>query len=170
MQNRKPPAFQEYAASMLANRAFRLLDFQERGLLFTMRLEFWENGSLPSNTEELARLLGCSEGLLDVCLSALSSFFRVEGGEIIFDELENYRIHLAERRKKQSEGGRRGASKTNRRHNEGDAIRAAHSPGYPQGTRRDADGVLVQNSPAEARVGHQSQTQPIKKQAHPFVG
>ncbi|MDD2775937.1 MAG: hypothetical protein PHU06_08275 [Gallionella sp.] len=36
-QNREPPAYQEYAATMLANKNFRLMSLEERGLFFTMR-------------------------------------------------------------------------------------------------------------------------------------
>ena len=49
MQNRKPPAYQEYAATILAQLPFRAMNLQDRGLLFTMRLECWVNTRLPSN-------------------------------------------------------------------------------------------------------------------------
>lgn len=57
-QNRKPPAFQEYAADILVNKHFRLMSLEERGLLFTLRLECWANITIPSNQEELAKYLG----------------------------------------------------------------------------------------------------------------
>ena len=57
-QNRKPPAYQEYASELLANKHFRLMSLPERGLLFTLKLECWANMTVPSKKEALARYLG----------------------------------------------------------------------------------------------------------------
>ena len=57
-ENRKPPAYQEYASNMLANISFRSMDLAQRGLLYTMRLECWANESLPSNVDTLSNVLG----------------------------------------------------------------------------------------------------------------
>ncbi len=57
-QNRKPPAFQEYASTMLANISFRSMNMEARGLLHTMRLECWANYELPSDLELLSSVLG----------------------------------------------------------------------------------------------------------------
>ena len=37
-QNRDAPAYQEYAANLLARREFRAMSLPERGLLYTLRL------------------------------------------------------------------------------------------------------------------------------------
>lgn len=57
-QNRAAPAFQEYAATMLALLPFRTMTLQDRGLLYTMRLECWVNVRLPYNHNDLAKVLG----------------------------------------------------------------------------------------------------------------
>ncbi len=57
-QNRNPPAYQEYAASMLASKEFRLMTLEQRGFLYTLKLECWENQQVPSDHEELAKYLG----------------------------------------------------------------------------------------------------------------
>ena len=57
-QNRKPPAYQEYASTMLANISFRSMNMEARGLLHTMRLECWANYELPSDLELLSSVLG----------------------------------------------------------------------------------------------------------------
>lgn len=57
-QNRKPPAYQEYAATILSNRQFRQLSLASRGLVWSMKLECWENHSVPAPTHQLARTLG----------------------------------------------------------------------------------------------------------------
>lgn len=48
-----PPAYQEYAADMLSNRHFRMMTLQQRGLLYTLRLECWVNGSVPCDLTSL---------------------------------------------------------------------------------------------------------------------
>ncbi len=112
-QNRKPPAFQEYAASFIANRNFRLMSLEERGLLMTMRFECWENLAVPSNRAELAKYLGLDEAGMPLTDRVLSFFIDYEA-TLICPELENYRQHLKGIREKQSNGGKRGAEKTNK--------------------------------------------------------
>ena len=55
-QNRLPaPCYQEYAASMLANLDFRQMPLSARGLLYTLRLECWENHRLPADSNKLCK-------------------------------------------------------------------------------------------------------------------
>ena len=44
-QNREPPAFQEYTASVVAKTEYRVMSLESRGLHYTMRLdlECWVN-------------------------------------------------------------------------------------------------------------------------------
>lgn len=67
-QNRPPPAYQEYAASMIADQRFRAMSLAERGLLYTMRIECWVNHSLPKTPEKLAKVLGLEIAELEKCL------------------------------------------------------------------------------------------------------
>lgn len=128
-QNRKPPSFQEYAASILANKEFRLMSLSERGLLFTMRLECWENQNLPSNQKELASYLRCEINDFEkVITERVKSFFIETEGSYICPELENYRQHIKTIRESQSSGGKKGAAKTNKRWKEIES-------GNPQVTR-----------------------------------
>jgi len=113
MQNRKPPAYQEYAATILAQLPFRVMNLQDRGLLFTMRLECWVNTRLPSNHVELAKVLGLPVDETAGSLSNVMPFFDLQDGFIICPELEDYRMHLADQKKKQSQGGKRGSRITN---------------------------------------------------------
>ncbi len=110
-QNRKPPAFQEYAATFLASKDFRLMSLEERGLLMTMRFECWENLNIPSNNEELATYLGFRSNI--PLTSRVMSFFVKRDSVLICPELEDYRQHINERKAKQSIGGKKGAKKTN---------------------------------------------------------
>ena len=113
MQNRKPPAYQEYAATILAQLPFRAMNLQDRGLLFTMRLECWVNMRLPDTHNDLAKVLGLPVNQVSKSLDNVMPFFDLQDGFIICPELEDYRMHLADQKKKQSQGGKRGSRITN---------------------------------------------------------
>ncbi len=112
-QNREAPAYQEYAAAILAQLPFRTMTLQDRGLLYTMRLECWVNVRLPHNHNDLAKILGLPVADVAGSLAAVMPFFEVVDGFIFSPELENYRAHLADRKSKQSQGGKRGSAITN---------------------------------------------------------
>jgi hypothetical protein len=113
-QNRKPPAFQEYAATILSSKSFRVMSLSQRGLLFTMRLECWVNQSIPSLSNELARYLGLNnQEVLDSLSANVISYFNESEGLYICPELEDYRQHIREQREKQRAGGRKAAAITN---------------------------------------------------------
>ncbi len=112
-QNREAPAYQEYAASILAQLPFRTMTLQDRGLYITMRYECWVNKQLPNNQRDLAKVLGLTIDEVNTSLPAVMPFFKAKGDFIICPELEDYRAHLAERKIKQSQGGKRGSAITN---------------------------------------------------------
>lgn len=114
-QNRDAPAYQEYAAAMLAQLPFRSSSLAERGLLYTMRLECWVNGMLPADPKSLARVLGYPVEEVAGLLGGVMVFFHAENGFIVCPELDDYRAHLEERKRRQSEGGKTGAALTNKR-------------------------------------------------------
>ena len=116
-QNRDAPAYQEYAATILAQLPFRTMSLQDRGLLYTMKLECWVNVRLPHNHSDLAKVLGLSIAEVAGALAAVMPFFEIVDGFIISPELENYRAHLADRKSKQSHGGKRGSAITNGKRN-----------------------------------------------------
>jgi hypothetical protein len=111
--NRTAPAFQEYAANMMAQFEYRTLTLSQRGLLYSMRLECWVNQFLPQQPEILARILGFDPAEIAAELPYVMSFFEVENGRITSPELESYRAHLDGIRERQAQGGKAGAAKTN---------------------------------------------------------
>ena len=170
-QNREPPAFQEYAASMLSNLSFRTMTLQERGLLYTLRLECWVNKQLPSNHHDLAKVLGLPVEEVAASLTAVMEFLAITGNLIVCPELENYRTHLAERKLKQSQGGKRGSAITNGKrsrkvHADNPADPSSNSSTTPQVSRRGTVESSVQSSTAKP-----SQTQFSNKRVidDPFV-
>ena len=78
-QHRDAPAFQEYAASMMARRDYRLLSLEARGLLYTVRLECWVNFSLPSAPDQLAKVLGFEVQQVERALPELRPFIVIDG-------------------------------------------------------------------------------------------
>ena len=112
-QNREAPAYQEYAAPMMAKIAYRTMTLQERGLFYSMRLECWVNERLPENPGLLSKVLGFSEQEVTDSLPAVMPFFTVANGFILCPELEDYRKHLEAIKAKQSRGGKVGSALTN---------------------------------------------------------
>ena len=112
-QNRPAPCYQEYSASMLANFQFRQMPLVARGLLYTLRLECWENHRLPADSKKLAGVLRFDETEIVAAMQWLDAFFRVGDGWLTSPDLEDYRKHLADQRRAQSIGGKKGAAKTN---------------------------------------------------------
>lgn len=112
-QNREPPAYQEFAASMLARLDFREMSLGARGLLYTLRLELWVNGKMPADPAKLARLLGCDVGTVRDTLSLLvPAFFASSAGQLVCPELESYRRYQQARRTRLVEGGSAGGKKS----------------------------------------------------------
>lgn len=144
-QNREAPAFQEYAASMMARTEYRVLSLAARGLLYTMRLECWVNGGLPASPPVLARVLGFDAQQVEAALAEIRCFFAVDNGMLRCPELDDYRAHLDERRQRQVEGGRAGAAKTNRDRNR-------PASGKPPSGPRVARGSLVKQSPIQSNT------------------
>ena len=112
-QNRPAPCYQEYSASMLANFQFRQMPLAARGLLYTLRLECWENHRLPADSKRLASVLRFDETEIVSAMQWLDAFFRVDDGWLTSPDLEDYRKHLVDQRRAQSNGGKKGAAKTN---------------------------------------------------------
>jgi|CXWL01.1.fsa_nt_gi hypothetical protein len=110
-QNRRPPAYQEYAAKILAQFPFRTMSLQDRGLFYTMRLECWVNKQLPSSPEKIAKSFGLTVAEVTASLPSVMPFFKIKGDFIVCPELENYREHLDIVRQKKSTGGVNSAAK-----------------------------------------------------------
>lgn len=170
-QNRKPPAYQEYAATILVQIPFRTMSLRDRGLLYTMRLECWVNQRLPNDPGDLSKVLGFSAAEISASLPVVMPFFAIDGDFIICPELESYRAHLAERKLKQSQGGKRGSAITNSKrsrkvHADNPDDLSSNSPTNPQVSHQGSVESSVQSSTAKP-----SQTQFSKKSVvdDPFV-
>ena len=120
---RKAPAYQEYAADVLADARHRMMTLPERGIWDTLRKECWVNGSVPSDTEKLSRLLRYPIEELDAVLTKeVRSFFEVIDDRIICPELEKYRKELDERHQKKIDGGKIGGQRSQLKRRTAEAI------------------------------------------------
>lgn len=107
-ENRNAPAYLEYAASMMSRFEYRKLTLEERGLLYTLRLECWVNQSLPADPSDLAKMLGIPVETVSKLLKKLIGAFFVEiEGVLQCPEIEGYRLKVQDHRNKQSEGGKK---------------------------------------------------------------
>ena len=80
--NRTAPAYQEYAANLIARFEYRTLTLPQRGLLYSMRLECWVNQFLPESPSVLARILGFDVAEVAAELPYVMQFFACENGRI----------------------------------------------------------------------------------------
>ena len=166
-QNRDAPAYQEYAATILAQLPFRTMTLQDRGLLYTMRLECWVNVRLPHNHNDLAKVLGLPVAEVVGSLAAVMHFFEVVDGFLVSPELDNYRAHLIERKVKQSHGGKLGSAITNNNRkriakNEGSELASTPST-HSRLTRQGEVESLVQASTEKPSQAKHSQNQPLER-------
>lgn len=167
-QNRDAPAYQEYAATILAQLPFRTMTLQDRGLLYTMRLECWVNVRLPHNHNDLAKVLGLPVAEVAGSFAAVMPFFEIVDGFITSPELENYRAHLADRKLKQSLGGKLGSKITNKKRNRSESNLenevSSTPPSTSRLTRRGSSVSLVQSSTKQS-----SPNQLSEKAVDPFI-
>lgn len=126
-QNRTAPAYQEYAANMIARLEYRSMTLPQRGLLYSMRLECWVNQFLPESPSVLARILGFDVAEVAAELPYVMQFFACENGRIFAPDLEAYRMRVEHIRDRQAQGGKVGAAKTNARKARTDAGASADS-------------------------------------------
>jgi uncharacterized protein YdaU (DUF1376 family) len=129
------PYFPLYAANFIASKPYRLMSLQERGLWITLYMEFWVNGSLPSDVHELSKLLGFEINEVKNALSRLQfSFVEEINSELVCRELEEYRAQFNERREKQRLGGIVGAQKKKARNKQESTTESKLHADLPQGS------------------------------------
>ena len=167
-QNRAAPAFQEYAATILATLSYKLLNLHERGLFHNLRLELWVNKRLPSKPAILARILGVSALEVENSLPAIMEFFDIVDGFIICPELENYRNHIDERKLRQSKGGKQGSAITNSKRKDISATPSS-TPSSKSSSKSSRSGRVL--STVQSSTVKQSQDQLVRRseQGESFV-
>lgn len=129
IRKRKPPAYQEYASDVLSSVDFRTMSLAERGLFYTIRLECWVNGKIPVIHEEMSMLLNLPlDAVRAASTERVKRQFVIEGDMLYSKELEDYRDHLSNRSKAQSDGGSRGGKATQAQNREARSNQAKLKP------------------------------------------
>lgn len=106
------PAFQLYASDTMADKRYRSMSLEERGLYLSILCECWVNRSIPADPSSIGKWLGFPKEVIEAALTRnVLSFFVKDGDELKSAELERYRTKLEEAREKMSKGGKKGAEK-----------------------------------------------------------
>lgn len=105
------PWFRMFAANYLADRNFRTISLEERGLILSMLLECWASIDIPKNPTELSQILGVPVDQVRRALTSKAlSFFDERGGSYHSRFLDDQRNKFLEERKAKKEGGQKGAA------------------------------------------------------------
>ena len=107
----KSPAFQFYAADFLADENVQAMSLAERGAYITLMAFCWREGSIPADSNRMARLCGCHADEMAELWQAIAVCFEpsAEPDRLIHPRLELEREKQAKHRKKRSEAGAAGA-------------------------------------------------------------
>ena len=133
------PFFPLYAANIMASRPFRMMNLEQRGLWITLMMECWVNGSVPSNSIDMAKFLGLPAEEVSRSISSLQTFSLDEqGSHLISKELEEYREGYLKSREGKSRGGKLGAERKREKQRQKEL-------GNPQGIPKgEPKGSLIQ--------------------------
>lgn len=104
----RPPAFQYYPKDFLTDANVLAMSLTERGAYWTLISVCWLEGTLPSATKALARLLGITDAHMARLWPALAPCFRERQGRLIHPRLERELQKQRDFRDKQAENGRKG--------------------------------------------------------------
>jgi len=115
------PYYTNYSANFIAQRHYRLMSFEERGLLWTMYNDYWVNQDLPSNPQELARIFGVNSAIIENALTVnVLHYFSADGDKLKCPELDGYLQNIEIKRTAQSEGGKIGAERKKEKNAKGE--------------------------------------------------
>jgi uncharacterized protein YdaU (DUF1376 family) len=154
------PYFPFYAANMMSSRSFRLMSLKERGLLITIMMECWINGSVPSDLSDMAKILGLTIDEVKSSYTNLhSTFLHVQGGQIISKELEGYRQGYLATREKQRLAGIESANKKKQKEFGG----SLENQGQPSGLLSNAPLGQPEGSSVQINSNSFSSNQLLKK-------
>ena len=105
----KSPSFQFYPTDYLGSQRVQMMTLEEEGAYCRLLWSCWQHGSIPSDPELAARLVGkgCSTTVARVVLP----MFEVACGDgrVTHDRLERERLKQAEWRAKSAAGGKKSA-------------------------------------------------------------
>lgn len=105
----KAPAFQFYPTDLLADENFVLMSLEARGAYITLICYCWLEGSIPADTNRMAKLCGIDGSAMAQLWVELSTCFSSVDGRCINTWLERQRLRQIEYKKDRQEAGKKGA-------------------------------------------------------------
>jgi uncharacterized protein YdaU (DUF1376 family) len=103
----KSPAFQFYAGDWLSSQRVALMTLEEEGAYIRLLAYCWQHGSIPSDPEKIARLIG--KGASTTLATTLATMFEPGGDGLIHRRLEEEREKQKVWSEKSSAGGKKSA-------------------------------------------------------------
>jgi len=117
------PYFAFYASDTMADKRYRSMHLDERGLLISMMCECWVNNTMPSDPDAIGKWLGFQNSEIKAALTVrVLSYFLEAKGELTCPEIEKYREKILAHREKQSKGGKKGANRRWRKVSSDDSL------------------------------------------------
>jgi len=104
----KSPAFQFYPADWLSSQRVALMSLEEEGAYIRLLSFCWQHGSIPSDPEKIACLIG--KGASTTLATTLATMFEPGGNGLIHPRLEDEREKQKIWREKSTEGGKKSAA------------------------------------------------------------
>jgi uncharacterized protein YdaU (DUF1376 family) len=107
----KAPSFQFYPTDWLGSQRVKLMTLEEEGAYINLLCSCWQHGSIPSDPQQCARLIG--KGASTTLATTVLTMFQPGGGEgrMIHERLEAEKVKQAEWREKSAKGGLKSAEK-----------------------------------------------------------
>lgn len=106
------PWFKIYAAETLSDENFSSWTVEQRGIWFTLLCHCWKEGSIPSDTDKLARLCGCDARAFLGHWSGIAHRFHehTDPSRLVSLRLEFERQNSVDEAQAKSNHGRKGAN------------------------------------------------------------
>ena len=108
----KRPAFQFYPGDWLGSQRVSLLTLEEEGAYLRLLASCWQHGSIPSDADKIARLIG--KGASTTIATTIATMFQphpFNAALLVHDRLERERDKQDAWAEKSREGGRKSAEK-----------------------------------------------------------
>ena len=120
---RPRPAYLTFAADWIADETYAAASASERGLLFSLLNRCWISKSVPADARLMAKLLQLSEDetAAAACSRLITAHFRPmesDPSRLVCPELDRQQSENAEYRRRVSEGGRLGGTRTQAKYRE----------------------------------------------------
>lgn len=146
----KSPAFRFYANDFFQGTF--MMSLQEVGAYIRLLCYEWDNGSIPDDPAERARIMGCSKGQEAVLWNRVEKKFTLAADGYINDRLEEERRKQFEYRRRQSDRGIAGATgRWKRKHSQSDGT--SNGASIPQAML--ADGLSFSSSSSSSKEQEQ---------------